>query len=129
MAKDTCVKKQTRSCDELGVCQAKGCAGCKQFDAMAAADAAEAAYTKGYDSFIAGQALSSNPSLVADAMHWAWQEGWLDAQAEHGYPPEPRSSFVKRGAASARLSAFFVAVLSLASAFVIAIGTTVRGAK
>lgn len=129
MAKDTCVKKQTRSCDELGVCQAKGCAGCKQFDAMAAADAAEAAYKKGYDSFIAGHSLSRNPNLVADAMHWAWQEGWLDAQAEHGYPPEPRRSFAKRGAASARLAALFIAAIALASACVIAMGTTVRGAK
>ena len=52
----------------------------------AVADAAGAVYQAGIGAFLAGAAQAANPHLPADAMHWAWQEGWLDAQAEYGHP-------------------------------------------
>ena len=65
--------------------------------AMAAADAAEAAYQAGIQAFLAGVALDANPHLQAEAMHWPWQEGWLDAQAYHGHPPATTPSHAELG--------------------------------
>lgn len=109
-AKVAKIKKQSpaqspHSCDALGVCQAKACGGCqdpeakrdaKQAAAMAAADAAEAVYWQGWADFEAGQPLAANPHLDADAMHWPWREGWLDAQAMLGHPPAPRHADLAR---------------------------------
>lgn len=63
----------------------------------AAADAAEAAYQAGIQAFLAGVALDANPHLQAEAMHWPWQEGWLDAQAYHGHPPANTPSHAELG--------------------------------
>ena len=63
----------------------------------AVADAAEAVYQAGIHAFLAGAAQAANPHLPADAMHWAWQEGWLDAQAYHGHPPANTPSHADLG--------------------------------
>ena len=72
------------------VAKVKAQGAAKAQAAMAAADAAEAAYQAGIQAFLAGTPQAANPHLQADAMHWPWQEGWLDAQAYHGHPPEAR---------------------------------------
>ena len=120
-AKVAKIKKQSpaRSCDALGVCQAKACGGCqdpeaKQAAAMAAADAAEAAYWQGWADFEAGKTLQSVPDglRVTMANEEAWVEGWLDAQAMLGHPPAPRhADLARQHFASAMLALLAAAVL------------------
>ena len=55
----------------------------------AVADAAEAAYQAGYDAFLAGVAFGKS-SYAETRMAELWTDGWLDAQATHGHPPEAR---------------------------------------
>ena len=120
-AKVAKIKKQSHSCDALGVCQGKACGGCqdpasKQYAAMAAADAAEAAYWQGWADFEAGKALQFLPDglRVTIANEDAWVEGWLDAQAQLGHPhhlPADHRALARRHFASAMLYVLAGAVL------------------
>ena len=125
-AKVAKIKKQSpRSCDALGVCQAKACGGCqdqeakrdaKQAAAMAAADAAEAAYWQGWADFEAGKTLQSAPDGLRVTMvnEEAWVEGWLDAQAQLGHPhhlPADHRALARQSLAKAMLALLAGAVL------------------
>ena len=79
---------------------------------MAAADAAEAVYWQGWADFEAGQPLAANTHLEADAMHWPWQEGWLDAQAKYGHPPTPsHADLAQQHITTAMLCLLFAALI------------------
>lgn len=40
-------------------------------------------WREGYDAFVEGQALNTNPYAVGTQAHVEWREGWLDGA--HGY--------------------------------------------